>query len=195
MSTPPSGQQYELVDGDQQAFLLDVEVDYRLTSGELRSTTTATNRGESPCPYGCGQHPYLSAGNGPLDDCTLHAKTRIETDPTRQLPTGTEPVTGTPYDFRTARPIGDLRIDYAFTDLNRDPDGPTRVRLTRPDGSTVGLCLDSRYPLVEIFTGDTVAPDRARHHPLRLTPRGVAAAAAVSSRGLCFSPVSCLGHE
>ena len=145
-------------------FLLDVEVEYRLTSDGLRTTTTATNRGDTACPYGCGQHPYLSAGNRPLDDCTLQlpARTRIETDPTRQLPTGTEPVTGTPYDFRTARPIGDLRIDYAFTDLNRDPDGLARVRLTRPDGSTVELWVDSSYPLVEIFTGDTLAPDRAR---------------------------------
>ncbi len=146
-------------------FLLDVEIDYSLSlGGGLITRTTATNRGDTPCPYGCGQHPYLSAGDGMLDDCTLQleARTRIETDPKRQLPTGTTPVPGTPYDFRSPRPIGKLHIDYAFTDLDRDRDGRAWVRLTRPDQSIAELWVDRAYPLVEIYTGDTLAADRAR---------------------------------
>ncbi len=145
-------------------FLLDVEVEYRLGVDGLTAITTAINRGDTVCPYGCGQHPYLSAGGGILNDCTLQlpARTRITTDPARQLPTGAEPVGGTAYDFQTNRPIGDLRIDDAFTDLERDDDGRAWVRLGRPSNDTVELWVDSTYPLVEIFTGDTLAPDRAR---------------------------------
>lgn len=47
--------------------------------------------------------PVLSPADGLVDDCrlTLEAATRIVTDPERSLPTGTEPVAGTPYDFQT----------------------------------------------------------------------------------------------
>ena len=106
-------------------FALDVQIDYHLDEAGLTVTTTATNVGDHACPYGCGQHPYLSPGGGLIDECILHleADTRILTDPDRQLPTGTEPVQGTRYDFRTPRIIGDLRVDYAFTDLARDHAG------------------------------------------------------------------------
>ena len=86
-------------------FTLDVEVDYTLGESGLTVRTTATNSGARTCPYACGQHPYLSPGDGDIDDCTLHldAATRIVTDDERQLPTGREPVEGTPYDFRSGR--------------------------------------------------------------------------------------------
>ena len=87
-------------------FLLHVEIDYRLDAGGLSVTTTATNAGDRACPYGSGQHPYLSPGSGLIDDCTLQlsAKTRIVTDPERELPVGVEDVAGTPFDFRIQTP-------------------------------------------------------------------------------------------
>ena len=71
-------------------FLLDVEVDYALGDDGLTVTTTAANAGALPCPYGAGQHPYLSPGPGLVDDCSLQldAATRIVTDEQRQLPAG-----------------------------------------------------------------------------------------------------------
>lgn len=145
-------------------FTLDVQVEYRLDAAGLTVTTTATNAGNTPCPYGCGQHPYLSPGPGRIDECTLHlpADTRITTDPDRQLPTGTEPVNGTPFDFRTGRELGGLRVDCAFTDLARDADGRAWARLGRPDGYSAELWVDRAYPIIEIYTADTLAPDRRR---------------------------------
>lgn len=83
-------------------FTLDVQVLYELSDGGLTVTTTATNVGQGACPYGAGQHPYLSPGDGLIDACTLQfdGATRIDTDPQRQLPTGRVPVDGTEYDFR-----------------------------------------------------------------------------------------------
>jgi aldose 1-epimerase len=145
-------------------FALEVRVDYRLGDEGLAVTTTATNIGDQAAPYGCGQHPYLSPGDGRIDDCTLRlrAGTRIVTDPERQLPTGTEAVAGTAYDFHEGRRLGDLAIDYAFTDLERDGDGRAWVELTGPDGCTAALWVEESYPLVELFTADTLAPDRRR---------------------------------
>jgi len=126
--------------------------------------TTATNSGEQACPYGCGQHPYLSPGDGLVDDCTLHldAATRITTNDQRQLPTGRQPVEGTRYDFRDGRRLADLQVDYAFTDLTRDNAGKAWTRLVRPDGTSAELWIDQAYPIVEIYTADTLAPARRR---------------------------------
>jgi aldose 1-epimerase len=145
-------------------FLLDVAVDYLLTDEGLVVTTTATNGGGKACPYGCGQHPYLSPGSGLLDGCDLElaAATRIDTDEARQLPVGTEPVAGTPFDFRTRRRIGSLKVDFAFGDLARDEQGRAWVRLWGADGRCAELWVDDAYPFVELYTGDTLAPERRR---------------------------------
>jgi aldose 1-epimerase len=155
-------------------FALDVLIDYRLTDDGLSVTTTATNVGDHPCPYGCGQHPYLSPGAGLIDDCTLHlaADTRIVTDPNRELPVGTEPVGGTPHNFRAGKTLNDLKVDYAFTSLTRDAEDRAWVRLTGIDGRVAELWVDRAYPIIEIFTADTLAPDRRR-------------------RGLGTEPMSC----
>jgi aldose 1-epimerase len=159
-------------------FQLAIQVSYALSDDGLTVVTTATNTGEHIAPYGAGQHPYLSPGNDVLDNCTLRlqAATRIVTDPARQLPTGTEPVAGTAYDFNEARPIGSLAIDYAFTDLTRDDSGRARVELTAPDGHTAITWVDENYPIIELFTADTLAPERQRRslgtEPMTLPPNG-----------------------
>lgn len=146
-------------------FDLDLRVAYRLDDAGLSVTTTATNLGVDPCPVGLGQHPYLSPGaDGWIDDCELRVDgaTRVLTDDERQLPTGREPVAGTDYDFRSPRRLGALKVDYAFDDLVRDGDGRAWARLAGPDGRTAALWVDESYPLLEVYTGDTLAPDRRR---------------------------------
>lgn len=166
---------------DRWPFTLDVSVRYSLGDEGLSVETRARNGGDSACPYACGQHPYLSPGpEATVDDCRLELKaaTRIDTDPERQLPTGTEPVHGTEYDFRTAREIGGLEIDYAFTDLERDPDGRAWVRLACPDGRAVEAWSDQAYPVIEIYTADALAPPRRRRglavEPMSAPPNALA---------------------
>ncbi len=148
-------------------FTLDVVIDYQLGDAGLEVATTATNVGDAPCPYGAGQHPYLSPGpaegSSPIDACvlSLDAATRITTDQ-RGLPEGREDVAGTPFDFRDGRRLDDLEVDSAFTDLARDEEGRARARLTGPDGRTAELWVDHHHPYLEIFTGDTLAPHRRR---------------------------------
>jgi aldose 1-epimerase len=155
-------------------FTLDIRIDYLLNEEGLTVRTTASNIGDTPAPYGCGQHQYLSPGTGEIDACTLtfDASTRIVTDTDRQLPTGVEPVHGTPFDFRKELLLGDLQIDFAFTDLARDRTGRAWVGLRGTDGATAQLWLGKAYPVLEIFTADTLAPDRRR-------------------RGLGVEPMSC----
>ena len=144
-------------------FGLEVRIDYSLGDDGLLVQTSATNIGDRACPYGCGQHPYLSPGSGFVDECTLRfdAATRITTDE-RQLPAGREPVRGGEFDFAAGRPIGHAKIDTAFVDVARDGDGRANVALTGPDGATAGLWADSSYSVIQLYTGDTLAPPRRR---------------------------------
>jgi aldose 1-epimerase len=145
-------------------FCLDVSVAYELGGEGLVVATTATNIGGTRCPYGCGQHAYLSPGTGLIDACTLQlaARTRILTDNERQLPTGRERVAGTPFDFSAGKRLGGQKLDFAFTDLTRDESRCAWVGLSAPDEHVVQLWVDEHYPILELYTGDTLEPERRR---------------------------------
>ena len=85
-------------------FAVEVSIAYELGEDGLSVTTSARNVGDTECPFGAGQHPYLSPGDGPIDDCTLQldAATRLLNDERHQIPVGREPVAGTAY--RLPRP-------------------------------------------------------------------------------------------
>ncbi|MHB1841730.1 MAG: aldose 1-epimerase family protein [Sulfobacillus sp.] len=160
-------------------FTLDLEIAYTLSAAGLTVEISATNMGTTACPYACGQHPYMSPGAGLIDQCTLQvaAKTRILSDPVRQLPTGLEAVAGTAFDFEKPRPIGEQQVDFAFTDLTRDQDNLAWARLGCPDGRTVALWVDAAFSVLELYTGDTLAPHRQRRglgtEPMTGPPNGL----------------------
>jgi aldose 1-epimerase len=143
-------------------FTLDCRIDYALATEGLTVRTTVTNVGAEPAPYGTGAHPYLTVGTGTIDAATLTAPAGrwLPTDG-RGIPTGVEDVAGTPFDLRSGRSLGGVEIDHSFTDLRRDADGRARVELAGA-GRVVRLWLDEAYPYLQLFTGDTLAPDRRR---------------------------------
>lgn len=150
-------------------FCLDLAVRYTLDEQGLTITTSATNAGTSAAPYAQGAHPYITVG-GLVDDAqlTVPADSWLPTDGD-QIPTGVESVQGTAYDFRTPRPIGDLKIDYAFTDLQRGPDGAAVLQLAGADRA-VEVWVDKGYPYLEVFTGDTVPDVGRRRQGLGVEP-------------------------
>jgi aldose 1-epimerase len=145
-------------------FNLDVQVEYTVSEDGLIVRATARNVGDQAAPYAFGQHPYLSPGGGLIDECTLELKaaTWVDTDNERQLPTGNKPTAGSHLDFNTARAIGDQKMDFPFTDLERDADGKAWMRLTAPDGSCASLWADETCEFLEVYTGDTLKPARRR---------------------------------
>jgi aldose 1-epimerase len=141
-------------------FSLDVSIEYLLSEEGLRVRTTATNVGATSCPYGCGAHPYLTAGTPTVDSLILRApgRTVLRSDE-RGIPIDAGPVEDTAYDFRRPRLIATTRLDNAFTDLERDEDGLARVSLWDPEaGDELSLWVDESYPYVMLFTGDPL-PD------------------------------------
>ncbi len=155
-------------------FLLDVAAAYALDAAGLSVTVTGRNAGDVPLPYGVGQHPYVTAGGDLVDDAvlTVPAAAWIRTDE-RGLPVSTEPVDGTPWDFRAGRQIGDLVLDTPYTELHRDRAGRVVVRLALGDGTHgVDVWGGQGTDYLQVFSGDTLAAARRR-------------------RGLAVEPMSC----
>jgi aldose 1-epimerase len=151
---------------------LEVSNTWSLDDHGLTVVTTVRNDSETAAPVAVGFHPYVTAGTSTIDEAslTIPAQTRVLTG-AQQIPTGTEAVEGTAYDFRTSRPVGDLQIDHTYTDLQRDADGLVRLRLAAPDGGTaVTVWADAAYPYLEIFTGDALPDPGRRRRGLGVEP-------------------------
>ena len=165
-------------------FSLALSIEYLLSDEGLRVRTTATNVGSSPCPYGAGAHPYLTAGTATVDSAVLRSPGRTMLSANeRGIPVGATSVEGTDYDFRRPRPIGGIELDNCFTDLERDKDGLARVELRHPDGASVlALWVDESHPYLMLFTGDPL-PDVARRslavEPMTCPPNGFRSGEAV----------------
>ncbi|HEX3394552.1 MAG TPA: aldose 1-epimerase family protein [Acidimicrobiales bacterium] len=155
-------------------FCLDLRLAYSLSDVGLTVAIVATNVGDSPLPFGAGAHPYLTLGTSVVDPLVLRVPgARWIRSDKRGIPTGVEPVDGTPYDFRTPRPVGDAVLDTGYGDLQRDADGTARVELATADASrSTTLWMGPAFDWVMLFTGDTLAP-------------------AMRRRGLAVEPMTC----
>jgi aldose 1-epimerase len=141
---------------------LDLASVYTLGDDGLTVTQSATNQSSTTAPYGSGAHPFLTLPSGRVDAWTLHAPaaTRLTADE-RLLPTGREPVAGTPYDFREPRAVGDLVLDHCFTDLARDESGVATVRLSETGGA-VELWMDAAHPWLMLYSDDGAEGEPSR---------------------------------
>ncbi len=103
----------------------------------------------------------------------------------RGIPTGSEPVDGTQFDFLKERALGDTQLDTGYADLRRDEDGRARVRLATPDGERrATLWLDERYQYLMLFTGDSLPEPARRRRGLGIEPMTCAPNALQSGQGL-----------
>ena len=154
-------------------FTLSLGIEYQLFEPGLTVSTTATNAGTEPLPYGAGHHPYLTVGTELIDYAILRvpALLRLDVDE-RQIPSGRLiAVKGTPFDFLEPRPIGATRLDTAFTSLLPDVDGLTRVAVQAPgDGRRLTLWMDAAYRFLMVFTGDTIPQVNRRRRGLGIEP-------------------------
>ena len=155
--------QYRLMAQTGYPWLVDLHVLYDLSADGLTVTQTATNMSSSPAPFASGAHPYLTLGDGPVDDweLTLPAAAYTTTDD-RLLPIARESVSGTELDFREARGLRSTSLNTTFTELERDTSGRATVLLSDPrTGCNVSLWVDQHHPWLLLYTADDV-PATAR---------------------------------
>jgi len=177
-------------------FCLALSVSYRLDDAAgLQVSVTASNAGSRPAPYGTGSHPYLTTGEPFVDGCELEVPGSrwLPTDD-RGIPSGPpQDVTGSPFDFRTPRKIGDTSLDHALTGLTRDESGRAWARLA--GGSVrLGLWAGPGYDWLQVFTGDAL-PAGQRRRALAIEPMTCPPNAFVTGEGrLTLAPADSVTH-
>jgi aldose 1-epimerase len=178
--------EYVLHPSDGYPFALALKLQYTLDDDGLTVTTRATNAGSEPCPFGAGAHPYITAGTEKIDACTLVAPgARWMPTDERMIPTGTQSVEETEYDFRAPRPLGQTQLDTGYAELERDPRGRATVTLENPSGGRqVALWADENFPYLMLFTGDALPEEERRRKGLGVEPMTCAPNAFQSGEGL-----------
>jgi aldose 1-epimerase len=154
------------------AWLLDLAVRYELGPDGLTVEADATNRSDSPAPFGIGFHPYVTVGTDRIDEAHLRvpAGEQLVADD-RGLPTGRHAVIGSEADFMSARPVGDTQLDTAYTALLRNEDDRAVAVLERPDGArSVHVWVDRAFKYLMVYTGDTLEPAERRRAAIAIEP-------------------------
>ncbi len=180
-------------------FCLELSVSYSLSAANgLQATVTAWNAGSRQAPYGTGSHPYLTTGEPLIDQCELElpAGFWLPADD-RGIPSGPrQDVTGTPFDFRSPKPIGGTSLDHALTGLKRDESGRAWARLASASrGIRLGLWAGPGYDWLQVFTGDGLAAGQRRRalaiEPMTCPPNAFATGAG----RLALAPGDSVSHS
>lgn len=134
-------------------FDLDVVVGYELLPTGLAGAFVVRNAGDREAPVGVGFHPYLMAPPG-ADATSLHLPAGQVVEFDGLLPTGRVLPVPEGLDFRTPRPMGSLRLNHCFTQLERDRHGFARARV-----GDLTLWMDRAFSHVVVYTGDALGPN------------------------------------
>lgn len=128
-----------------------VHVAYELDEDGLHVQVHAENHGGEDAPWAVAIHPWIANGGDAYGDaideinaqCTLELPARTHVTINQNLiPTGTEPVDGTAYDYREPKALSAQPIDDAWTDLEHDAGGTVTAVFTRIDGIRVRVTGD-----------------------------------------------------
>jgi aldose 1-epimerase len=167
-------------------FEIELRATYALDADGLSCIITAENHGDRPAPYGVGIHPYLVAGDGPVDRWSLElpAAQVLEIRGERLLPGRLVDVAGPRFDFCEPRSLEGVQLDHAYTAVAAGSDGVARARVRSEDGSGVECRWDPvRLPWVQVHTADLAPPEQTRAG-LALEPMSCAPDAFNSGAGL-----------
>ncbi|HLL69526.1 MAG TPA: aldose 1-epimerase family protein [Micromonosporaceae bacterium] len=155
--------EYELVPTAGYPWSLLLRTTWSVGSDGLRAAHEVSNLSTQPCPFGFAPHPYLQVPDVAVDDLLLrvpgHSRLLVDS---RQLPIGATRVAGGELDYTEPRRIGNAVLDTAFGEVDHASDGTSEVTLTGPTGEGVGVWADRAFIWWQVYTGDTLAPDRRR---------------------------------
>jgi aldose 1-epimerase len=150
--------EHDLVPQPGYPWPLRLRTTWSVGADGLTARHEAENVGATPVPFGLATHPYVVVPGVPVDDLTLTlpARSRLLVD-ARLLPIGAARVAGTEYDFTEGRRIGRLQLDTAFGDVEGD-----RASIVAPDGRGVEIWADEVFRWWQVYTSDTLPPERLR---------------------------------
>ncbi|MGH3625637.1 MAG: aldose 1-epimerase family protein [Sciscionella sp.] len=167
-------------------FQMAFRIEYTVDSTGVGAVLTASNIGSRRAPFSTATHVYIAAPPGKrVDDITLTlpAKHYYLTND-RLIPTGKAKVGGTPYDFMTARPIGETKMDTAFVDVLLGSNRESTALLRRPGSADVELWMDEKHNYYQLYTDDSPSVRRPTRQGLAIEPMTAAPNAFATGDGL-----------
>ncbi|MGV8895200.1 MAG: aldose 1-epimerase family protein [Rhodoglobus sp.] len=134
-------------------FQVAMTVTYSLEGSQLNCEASWQNRGSTPAPFGLGFHPYFRPGPSPMAEWSLTVPSTVflDSDPATALPTGPRDVSGTPFDFRTPRPLGEEQFSVAYKREAAANAAP--IMLTDHRGWTLSITASSCFRWAQVFSG------------------------------------------
>jgi aldose 1-epimerase len=147
-------------------FSLAISVTYELGQRGLSCSFAVQNVGRQAAPVGVGFHPYFTVGTPLVDEAEamIPCGGYLEFNE-RLAPTGKVfDVTGTEWDYRHYRGIGNRRFNHCYVDLERDEEGMATASLRQmQSGRVIDIVMDRSFSAVVVYTGDAIAdaPRRA----------------------------------
>ncbi|MCI9887147.1 aldose 1-epimerase family protein [Micrococcales bacterium 31B] len=157
---------------DPKGYPFDVylTVTYSLKADGLHTTVAARNMGALDAPFGVCPHPYLVAGDSPLNEWVFSLPaSRVLYTTERLLPQELVSVfDDASFDFQpdangAAREIGTKFLDHAYTGLNWEANGRTRASVWDPAHRTgTEMEWDRECRWVQVHTADTDDPSTTR---------------------------------
>ena len=142
-------------------FAIDASVTFTLDGRGLGLEVRMRNAGDTAAPCFFGWHPYLRVNDDAVDAWLLEipADTLIRTDANMIALQGEAAYVALDdapaFDFRQARAIAHSILDAGYVDIEPDPDGRIRTRLTDPAcGFAVAMWQERGG--VHAFTADTL---------------------------------------
>lgn len=141
-------------------FSLAISVMYDLVVSGLTCTFTVKNEGQQAAPVGVGFHPYFTVGTSKIDEAEVRIPGAAYVEFNERLvPTGRVlSATGTPWDHRRFRKIGQQRFNHCYLQLERDTQGmaTASLRHTARDRA-IDITMDHAFSAVVVYTGDAIA--------------------------------------
>ncbi len=133
-------------------FACTVQLKYRLSNKGLRCTTTVSNDGEKPMPFGDGWHPYFKLNTASIDDLALMLPpVRYMQTNEKNIPTGE---TVNFLEYLNGASLRDNKLDHGFELINHGKkiqtvisDPQTGVQLAVWQNAT-----DNQYRYLQIYT-------------------------------------------
>jgi aldose 1-epimerase len=163
-------------------FTLAVTMRYSLTDDGINCEVVVSNRSNHDAPVALGAHPFVCVGDEPIRSVTLSSPVarRVLVDE-RLLPVGSEPVDGSPWDFRHGRGLHDIELDTAF---RLGGEAPFVTRLESTNGQAVELWQGPECGWIQFFLTDSFPSPTGPMSAIAIEPMTAPADAFNSGEGL-----------
>jgi aldose 1-epimerase len=164
-------------------YSLNIEITYELDALGLTCSFSVSNESDTAAPFAIGFHPYFSIRN-PGDATLLIPASSYYTQDANKIPAAKESVSGTSFDFMSAKPLAGAKLDDYFTDLSAT-DGEALSVLGTTDW-TLELRQSAELSHLVVYLTHEYESDGGKVSAIALEPASAPANALNSKEDLAY---------